>query len=153
VIAINDRRTGKPYRYVKGDGNYCYEIFLQGNGHWDGEVINTFTANTSAYQEFAKSPEFAIASWQGLPLVMRIRKGDVLLTEQDGSTQIMRIVKFSDGKIEFASHQEANVAARAADRTSGFKYTQKSPSKLKSLRARIAGIDILGFVNDPGFRE
>ena len=29
VIPIQDRATKQPYRYVKGDGNYCYDIYLQ----------------------------------------------------------------------------------------------------------------------------
>lgn len=145
VIPIRNRRNGKPYRYVKGDGNYCYEIFRKPNGRWDGEVISSFEANQKNFKE---SPTTA---QNGLPLVMRLHKDDVLAMEENGQLRRMRVVRFSKGKIGMANPREANVDARVRAKT--FAYFQKAPSALQALRARIVGIDILGYVNDPGFRE
>jgi hypothetical protein len=89
----------------------------------------------------------------GRPLVMRLRKGDFLRMELDGLSKIMRIAKFSEGMVALAEHQEANVDARTRDKSSGFKYVFKSPSALKPVAARVIGIDVLGYVNDPGFKE
>lgn len=147
VIPIHDRRTSKPYRYVKGDSNFCYEIFRNLDGRWDGEVINTFEANQKAFKVSETTAQ------NGLPLVMRIHKDDALAIEVDGQRQLLRVAKFSEGKINLAAHMEANVAARNANPSDTFKYLQFAPSKLKTARARLVGVDILGHVNDPGFRE
>lgn len=147
VIPIRDRRTGKPYRYVKGDGNYCYEIFRKPDGRWDGEIISNFEANQRAYKE---SPSHA---QNGLPLVMRIHRDDILAVEHEGGTRYMRVGYISQGIIAMAPPNEANVDARTRDRGGDLKYFFKSPSALKPLRARIVGVDILGYINDPGYRE
>ncbi|HET7561548.1 MAG TPA: type II CRISPR RNA-guided endonuclease Cas9 [Rhodanobacteraceae bacterium] len=147
VIPIHDRRNGKPYRYVKGDGNYCYEVFRKPDGRWDGEVISSFEANQRGFNE---SPTEA---QNGMPLIMRICKDDVLAIEREGKTRYMRVAKFSVGMIAMADLREANVDARTRDKNSGLKYFFKSPSALKPLRTRLVGVNILGYVNDPGFKE
>ncbi|HET7929891.1 MAG TPA: type II CRISPR RNA-guided endonuclease Cas9 [Rhodanobacteraceae bacterium] len=147
VIPIHDRRNGKPYRYVKGDGNYCYEIFRKPNGHWDGEVISSFEANQASFDGSSAQAQ------NGLPLVMRIHKDDILAIGQVVGTRYMRVAGFSGSRITLVDLYEANADARARDKDSGLKYFFKSPSTLKPLRARIVGVDILGYVNDPGYRD
>jgi len=144
VITIRDKRNGQPYRYVKGDGNFCYEIFRKPDGRWDGEVISVFEANQKS---FIASPHLA---QNGMPLVMRIHKDDVLAIEIDGEPlRHMRIATLSEGKIAMVDLRESNVDARV--RSKRLKYLQKSPSTLKPLKARLVGVNILGYVNDPGF--
>lgn len=147
VIAIRDRRTGTPYRYVKGDGNFCYEIFRKPDGRWDGEVISSFEANQRG---FASLPTRA---QNGMPLVMRIHKDDILGIELEGKFKLMRVARFSEGIIALVEPREANVDARTRDKGGDLKYFFKSPSALQPLRARLVGVDILGYMNDPGFRE
>lgn len=147
VIPIRDRRNGQPYRYVKGDGNYCYEVFRKADGRWDGEVISSFEANQPG---FAASRTHA---QNGLPLVMRIHKDDALALDVDGQTRIARVAKFSEGKISLADHFEANTAARNSDPADPFKYLQFAASKLKEKQARLVGVGIEGYANDPGFRD
>ncbi|MGH8505716.1 MAG: type II CRISPR RNA-guided endonuclease Cas9 [Stenotrophobium sp.] len=147
VIPIHDRHNGKPYRYVKGDSNYCYEIFRKVDERWDGEVVSTFEANQKTFVESGTTAQ------NGLPLVMRVHKDDILAVESEGHTRYMRVAKFSEGMIAMAETREANVDARTRDKDSGLKYLFKSPSALQPLRARLVGVDILGYVNDPGFRE
>lgn len=145
VIPIHDWRNGKPYRFVKGDGNYCYEIFRKENGHWDGEVIDLYRANQPSFKEESHTAN------NGKPLVMRLRKGDLLRLEHDGAERLMRVAEFSEGKIKLAEHNEANVAARVRSKT--LNYLVKSPAMLRSMGVRVVGVDILGYVNDPGFRH
>jgi CRISPR-associated endonuclease Csn1 len=147
VIPIKDRRTGEPYRYVKGDSNYCYEIFVDASGKWSGEVIDSFTANQLSYRE---SPTL---SQSGKPLALRLRKNDLIVIERDGRREVMRVALFTPGIISLVPPNEANVDARNRDKGSGFSYLRKSPGPLRSLRARHAGVDVLGYLNDPGFRE
>ncbi len=147
VIPIHDRRTGKPYRYVKGDGNYCYDIWQRADGRWEGEVISLYAANRLGFDPAAKRRE------DGTPLRMRLRRNDLVAIEQDGQRRVMRVAKMSDGKIYLSAHIEANVDARNRDAASGFSYLQKSPGELGKLRARPVGVDVLGYVNDPGWRK
>jgi CRISPR-associated endonuclease Csn1 len=148
VIPIHDRRTGMPYRYVKGDGNYCYEIFRLPNGRWDGEVINLFEANQTNFKESKTHAQ------NGQPLVMRIHKDDlVAIDTESGLARILRVAKFSLGRISLVDQNEANVDARNRDPQDTFSYVQFAPSKLQGNKARLVGVNILGYVNDPGFKE
>jgi CRISPR-associated endonuclease Csn1 len=144
VIPIHDRRTGKAYRYVKGDGNYCYDIWQRPDGRWDGEVISLYAANRPGFDPAAKRRD------DGTPLRMRLRRNDLMAIEQDGERKIMRVARLSEGMITLALHREANVDARAREKT--FKYLFKSPNALVELKARQVGVDVLGYVNDPGWR-
>ncbi len=139
VIPINHRKTGKPYRYVKGDGNHCYEIFVSRKGKWDGRVISNFRANQPDYD-----PQSDIAAL-GERIMLRIRKGDILSLDVNGTRKLYRVVKFSEGRIALSEPHEANVAERAS--TKALPYLIKSPGQLDSLNAKLAGVDILGFVN------
>lgn len=147
VIPIHDRRTGKAYRYVKGDGNYCYDIWQRPDGRWEGEVISLYAANRPSFDPSARQRE------DGTLLLMRLRRNDLLAIEQEGQRRIMRVAKLSEGMIALVLHREANVDARARDKESGFKYLFKSPGALRDLKARPVGVDVLGYANDPGWRE
>jgi CRISPR-associated endonuclease Csn1 len=147
VIAIHDRRDGKPYRFVKGDGNYCYDIVRRSDGRWDGTVVSLYDANqwpnSSANDVPKHTPD-------GKPLLMRLRKGDILMVEIDDCLRLLRIAKFSEGMIALVDPNEANVDARV--RSKALRYIFKAPSALKAIRARVVGVDLLGYVNDPGFK-
>ena len=140
VIPISDRRTGVPYRYVKGDGNYCYEIYQKPDGKWSGKIISNFEANQNGYDLTATVVD-------GLPVIMRIRRDDILLVGNGTTQQLQRVAKLSEGVIALVAVNEANVDARTRDKLSGLKYTFKSPNSLRADGARVAGIDILGYVN------
>lgn len=144
VIPIRDRRTHRPYRFVKGDGNFCYEIFRRPDGKWDGEVITSFEANQNTFVESK------YVAQNGTPLVMRVHKDDVIALELDGNIRRMRVARFSEGMIALVDLHEANVDARTRSKN-GLKYFFKSPSALKPLHARLIGVDILGYSNDPGY--
>jgi CRISPR-associated endonuclease Csn1 len=147
VIPIHHRKTGQAYRYVKGDGNYCYDIFQLESGKWAGDVVSLFDANQPGFK--LKSG----VSRSGMPLMMRLRKNDVIAIEEDGKRKLLRVAKFSDGIIALAEHQESNVDSRDREKDSGFSYLRKSHGPLRDLKARLVGIDPLGYVNDPGPRE
>ncbi len=147
VIAIHDRRDGKPYRYVKGAGTYCYDIFRRDDGRWDGSVVNLYDANQWPERTAHNVPQ---RTADGKPLLMRLRKGDMLMVEIDGQPQLLRIAKFSEGMIALVDLKEANADART--RSKELRYIFKAPSALRSIQARVVGVDILGYINDPGFR-
>ncbi|MEW8507510.1 MAG: type II CRISPR RNA-guided endonuclease Cas9 [Candidatus Thiodiazotropha sp.] len=148
------RRPAYPAKLYKGGANYCYELFVNDKGRWDGMLITSFTANQNAYQEFMRQKElFRKETFEGKPLLMRLIRDDLIsLEENPGEKRIMRIVKMSQNKIVLAEHFEANVDARDRDSQSKFKYLTKSPDKLRKLRARRVFVDLLGRVKDPGFK-
>ena len=139
VIPIHDRRNGNPYRYVKGDGNYCYEIYVNEKGKWAGNVISNFEANQVTYNPTS------VTTVNNKPLIMRIRKGDILSLQFGDIQKLYRVAFFTDGKIGFAEPHEGNVDKRARDKT--LPYLFKSPSSLQATEANIVCVDILGYVN------
>lgn len=147
VIPINDKRSGQPYRYVKGDGNYCREIFVDKNGKWSSLLISSFDANKPGFRD---SPEHA---QNGAPLVMRLCKRDTLAVEIDGRRKIMVIASFTPDGVAMYELFEANADARARDRGNSSDFMRKSPEPLPRLRARRVTVDPLGYVVDPSFRE
>lgn len=148
VIPIHDRRTGKPYRYVKGDGNYCREIYRTNEGQWASEKpISSFDANKPG---FIMHPDRA---QNGAPLVMRLCKRDMIALEIDGRRKIMVIASFTPGGVAMYEHCEANADARSRDKTDPFDFMRKSPEPMRRLKARHVTVDPLGYVIDPGFHE
>jgi CRISPR-associated endonuclease Csn1 len=163
-LTLEERNTLRDalYRYVKGDGNYCYDIYRLDNGRWGGDVVDIYTANRPGFGLRSKE-----AYKSGKPLVMRLRQGDILKLEHDGRYKLMCVAQFSDGKIIMSEHNEANADARNRLRKEqarkvqdgddvrvdeSFQYLQKSPDGLRQLAARLVGVDVLGYVNDTGFK-
>jgi CRISPR-associated endonuclease Csn1 len=147
------RRPACPAKLYKGGANYCYELFVNDKGRWDGALITSFTANQPAYQAFIESSaRFRKETFEGKSLLMRLIRNDLIaIEEKPNERRIMRVIKMSQSKIVLAEHFEANVDARVKDNQSKFKYITKSPDKLRKLRARRIFVDLLGRVKDPGF--
>lgn len=110
-VTIRHGENKEHAKAYKGDGNYCYDIFMGDKGKWTGNVVTTY----EAYQ-YAQ----ADAKWwrsmtrpDGTPLLMRIRKGDMLeIDDANGERSCVIVYKFSKGKIDMAEHHEANASAR-----------------------------------------
>jgi len=141
VIPIHDRRTDTPYRYVKGDGNYCYDLYVDDKGRWSGRVVSYFEAN--------QEPDSA---WQGSTPdrrhAMRLHKGDYIVLDGDGGARaLMRVHRFSEGMIALVRPNEANVDARTRDKSDDLKFVFKAPGALGKAKAVSASVDILGYVN------
>lgn len=138
-------RNSQPYRFVFPDQNYCRDIVNDETGKWTSNLINSFEANGPTFR-----PDVMLSS-KGRSVIMRLRKGDLLLVEKDGERRYMRVASFTNDGLALADHYEANTADR--DGKPGFSYLRVLPEPLRKLRARPIGVDILGYVNDPGFRE
>ncbi|MHC8508438.1 MAG: type II CRISPR RNA-guided endonuclease Cas9 [Rhodospirillales bacterium] len=147
VIPISDPKHHgeKPYKAYKGDANYCYDIWADGKGKWTGEVVSRFEANQSGFDTKAEKGR------NGQPLIMRLRKDDMLAIEEPGATrQFMYIAHITEGKIALAEHFEANVDARDRNKEDNFSYKRSAPSTLQKLKARLVRVDPSGRVFDPG---
>lgn len=143
-----------PYKAYKGDSNYCYELFVNERGRWDGELITTFRANQKAYRKFSENKlRFRRETAAGRPLLMRLCVNDMVALEEGGVRRLMRVAQLSEGKIVLAEHFEGG-PLRDRDRSAGdpFKYMTKSPGVLRELKARRVFVTLLGQVLDPGFR-
>lgn len=151
LIPISDEE-GNVYKGYKPDGNYCYEIYREPDGKWNGDIISSFLANQNAYKGFrADLKKFRSETFSGKPLVMRICKNDILAIEEDGRRSISRVAKMTKGKLSLCLVEEANVDARNRDKSDPFNYLSKSPGALNKLRARRVFVDSIGTLKDPGF--
>lgn len=145
---------GRPYKAYKGDSNYCYELFVNERGRWDGKVISTFLANQKEFCRFmADVKRYRTQTFDGRPLLMRFCGNDMLAIEENGQRRIMRVVKFSEGKLVMAEHFEGGVLRdRDASASDTFKYATKSPGALRELKSRRVFVTLTGEVHDPGFK-
>lgn len=159
--------SGTVFKLYKGDSNAWYEILRDDRGRWTGRIVSTH----EAYQLYrawvaetkgkVKDDGRLFLSWAaervagglGTPL-FRLFKGDLLALGTQPNREIMRVVKFSEGRIVLAAHNEAgNLKERDADRNDPFKYRTFSPDALRKGQARPAGVDLLGYVHDKGPSE
>lgn len=142
-VTIEHGKNKEHAKAYKGDGNYCYDIFVGAKGKWDGEVVTTF----EAYQRAQKNPEWwrSMERRDGAPLIMRIRKGDMLeIDDANGERICVVVYKFSKGKVNMAAHQEANASARIRSKELvGF---QMAPASLERARAKPVTVSPAGRV-------
>lgn len=155
VIPIRNRADGDIYKYFKGDGNYCYELFVNEKGRWDGEIISTFVANQREYQSFMRDTErYRTTTSAGKMLVMRLRVGDHVAIEVSKNRLIYKVQKMSDGRIALAYHTASGDPFKNKRHIPGIDAAKSvAPSGLKALRGRQVFVDILGRVFDPGFAD
>ncbi len=139
--------AGKVYKAYKGDGNYCYDIWLNDKGKWTGEVISTYRA----YQLARKNKKW----WQNLvgrdgqKLLMRLRKNDFLQIDYDGRRLSVVVNQVTPGKVIMSEHLEANVDARTRKKNDGndpLKYIIKSPGSLQQANAKRVTVSPSGVV-------
>jgi len=110
LVTIKHGPNGEHVKAYKGDGNYCYDVWMGDKGKWVGEVITTY----KAYQMAQGDPKWwqSLKGREGQNLIMRISKGDMLEIDWHGQREIVSVYKFSFGKINMAKHFEANASAR-----------------------------------------
>jgi CRISPR-associated endonuclease Csn1 len=152
VIPIADRRSGQPYKYVKGDGNYCYEIWADQRGNWTGDVVDVFTANSREYSRFAADGlRYRREARKGQPLIMRLVVNDVVAIESEHSRLLYRVQQISKGKVVLAYHVAAGDPTRNGFHIPEIRTVMTvAPSVMCGLKARRVFVDILGRVFDPG---
>ncbi|MCF6216203.1 MAG: type II CRISPR RNA-guided endonuclease Cas9 [Emcibacter sp.] len=144
VIPFKDK-SGKIYKAYKGDGNYCYDIWLNEKGKWAGEVISTY----QAYQLARKNQHWwkKLVGQDGQRLLMRLRKNDYLQIEHNDRRIIVQVVKLTPGKVALAEHIEANVDARTRDKDDDLKFIFKAPSSLQQSEAKYVTVSPSGVIN------
>ena len=138
---------------LKGDSNYCIEIYEDEKGKWRSEVITTYQAY-SIVRESRGSVErlrHPTLTQSGRPLIMRLMKNDKVRVIDGGETVDLLVVKFSQqGTITMAPPHEGNLRQRSDDPEDNFDYTRKSAGPLRDLCARQITVSPAGRISDPG---
>jgi CRISPR-associated endonuclease Csn1 len=148
VVPIKDRRTGKPYKAYKPDGNAFADIYELPNGRWQAAVIRRFDANQANFDPVRFRPHPTARK------VMRLHIDDLVAIEQGDQRRVLRVVKMSGQTITLADHFEAGaLKKRDADKDDPFEYLEKSANTLREMGLRKVGIDELGRLTDPASRR
>ncbi|HWA91147.1 MAG TPA: type II CRISPR RNA-guided endonuclease Cas9 [Rhizomicrobium sp.] len=148
VVPIRDRRTGKPYKAYKPDGNAFADIYQLPNGSWKAVVVRRFDANQVDFDPAKERPHPAAKK------VMRLHIDDMVAIEEAGRRRVLRVVKMSGQTIVMADHNEAGaLKARDADKNDPFRYLSRSAGALKGMGLRKVGVDEIGRLTDPGPRN
>ena len=138
---VIEHGTGHRKAY-KGDGNYCYDLGADDKGKWTGAVVTTF----QAYQRAQADPEWQRRLHRNdeTPLLMRIRKGDMLEIDGPGGRRRVVVRKFSEGKINMSEHHEADASGRIARKE--LEDIQLAPSSLQKANAVYLAVSPSGAV-------
>lgn len=148
VVIIKDRKTGKPYKAYKPDGNAFADLYELPDGKWKAVVIRRFDANQSDFDPAKFRPHPAAKK------IARLHIDDMVAVGEGEARRILCIVKMSGQIITMAEHFEGGaLKARDADKADIFKYLAPSASRMKDLGFRKVGVDEIGRLTDPGPRK
>ncbi len=139
MIPIRDRQ-GHVFKYMSSGSNLFADIYLpeprDPQSKWGIEIVSSYDAHQSGFL-----PQWKKDHPKG-KLIMRVFKNDVIaLDGADGKREFRRLRKMTNGILFL---RPLNIAKK--DDGTGEQY---SPRQLMQLRARKAGIDIIGRVYDP----
>lgn len=151
-IPVRDARD-RVYKLYKGDSNFCYDLFALPGGRWLGTIVSSFAAARTQGASTAPPP--------GAAPVMRLCKDDMVALGSGAERRLMRVVKFSEGKIVLAEHFEGGDLKKRDETTrqakkqgiepeDGFSYLTVSPDRLRQMGGRRVTVSPTGRVRDPG---
>ena len=147
VVPINDRRTGKPYKAYKPDGNAFADLYRLPTGRCAAVVIRRFDANQPDFDPTKFRPHPAAKK------LMRLHIDDMVALEDGGRRKILRVVKMSGQTITLAEHHEGGaLKKRDEDKDDPFKYVGRTANTLIGMGLRKIGVDEIGRLTDPGPR-
>lgn len=137
-ITVAHGTREKHVKAYKSASNYCYDIFMGDKGRWTGQVISTYTAYQRAQLDRYWWRE--LKGPQGQPILMRLRKGDMLeIDSPAGERRRVIVYKISPGKVNMADHHEANASARIASREiAGYQMSPSSLQKANAVRITVS---------------
>jgi CRISPR-associated endonuclease Csn1 len=130
-------RADNSPRGVKGDSNYCLEIYVNDKGKWVGEVVSSYGAYRIARTQSPTRLRDPYLTQSGKPLVIRLMRDDVVQVDvcSVDDRQLMRVCKFaSSGAISLSPISEANVDARV--RAKEISYLSASAGTLQQRSAK-----------------
>lgn len=142
LIAIADRRTGRPYKAVVPSENHCLDIIALPDGRWIGVASSSFEVNQPGW-----SP-----SWRNqypeARLIMRLHKGDYIqLLNPDGSNRIkvLRRIRVVANQLYLHDHYEGGQLQQRHESASDlFRWDLTSIARLSERRARAVHVNEIG---------
>jgi len=141
LIAIQERKTGKPYKAYSAGENAFVDIFETPEGKWIGIGITVFQANQSEPGRDSHDPH---GRW-----IMRVFKGDLLRVDHGGAVKVVRIVRLSPSNnvLYLVQHNEAgNLQARHDDKDDPFRWIFANFDRLREWNTELVRVDELGRV-------
>jgi CRISPR-associated endonuclease Csn1 len=148
---IQDRKTGKPYKVMKLDGNHSAGLWKLPTGKVKLHVLSRFAAAQQAEANRLKRPVIEERPHPAAKLLMRLHISDMVAFGAGPHRRILRVVKMSGSQIVLAEPQEGgSLKGRDADKSDPFNYLNASASRLVSERARKIWVDPSGRIYDPG---
>lgn len=135
LIQINDKTTGKIYKYMENAESYCMDIYKPSDSdEWQFEVINMFSAHKNEMPQWRKNDSHA-------KLVMRLFKRDTIAFEEDGEYKVAIVTGIAThGQISLVPLNQAKVDGNPP---------KKYPIVLQKLNARKVYVDEIGRIFDP----
>ena len=120
---IADRRTGKPYRTVKRDGNHRMELWRMPDRSYVAAVVSTFAAAQQAEAARLGRPTPDPRPHPAAKLLMRLHKDDMVTIGEGPGRRLMRVAMISDGQLALAEHNEGGkLRDRNKDAADPFRY-------------------------------
>ena len=129
AVALNDRRTGRPYKAVTPGENHPIDIVRMRDGSWKGFAATVFEVNQKGWRPLWERDKL------GGKLVMRLHKGDAVeVDDGDGVRRVKIVVQIepSAGRIRLAAHNEGGAfQKRNDDPDDTFRWDLATISKLR----------------------
>jgi CRISPR-associated endonuclease Csn1 len=151
TVAIADRRSGKPYKVMKRDGNHRAEVWRMPDGRLRLWVVSTFDAaqEAEARRLGRKVPD--LRPHPAAKLLMRLHKNDLVAMGDKDGRRFLLVVNLDPGRLVFADHFEAgNIRERHRDPNDRFRYVMLSATGMEREKVRSVSVDPAGAVRDPG---
>ncbi|HRJ68853.1 MAG TPA: type II CRISPR RNA-guided endonuclease Cas9 [Beijerinckiaceae bacterium] len=146
AVPIRDRRTGRPYKAVVPDENWCLDVvsFRDGKG---GQIWKAFAASLFEVNQRDWRPLWEREKLGG-KLVMRLHKGDLLeIDDKDGVRRVKRVVRLNAAaeRLYLVQHCEAgDFQKRHDDPEDPFRWDLAAISGLSVRNAEIVCVDEAG---------
>lgn len=146
VIPVKDKR-GKVIKYLQSSENLFADIYIADpinhKSKWRIEMVNSYDAHQPGFK-----PQWK-ADYPKGKKIMRVFKNDIIaLDHSDGNRVFLRVKQIRKNSLFL---REINLVSKInGEKDDGDQYGM---TKLKELRARKAGIDIIGRVFDPIVNE
>ena len=151
AIAIKHRKTGKPYRAVVPDENWCLDVvsFRDGAG---GHVWKAFAASLFEVNQPGWRPVWEREKMGG-KLVMRLHKGDMVeIDDKDGVRRVKRVVQLWEKEklAVLAPHAEGGeLDKRHKDSDDPFRWDFAGVSGMRGRRAIKLKVNEIGRATVP----
>lgn len=144
-ISIKNRTSGSVYKALITGENHHIDIVQMQDGTWHAFGATRFEVNLKNWRPIWERERL------GGKLVMRVHKGDVIAVEDGERTRFMSIhqLKPKNNQLVLAEHFEGGqLQPRHDDPHDLFRWEFATIGKLKSRKARLVHIDIIGKVQN-----